>query len=379
MTFRLLNIPVHIQPAFWIFLLFFTNIYRDPSIESVILGCVFTFSLLVHEFGHALTAVHFGARPTITLEAFGGNAQYNGYGISPKQRFFITLNGPLFESLLIFIPYFLLQSGIFAHHHYIQYTLYVTMRLNILWCLLNLIPLAPLDGGQMARYLLERKWGPKGHKASIILGLVSAAVITPYLFYLGYFFFGMLLVIFALQHVQTLLQTKKSSGENNHSSQYLRGVEAIQSNDLENAKAILKKLLKCKDKKIKHSATESLAEVYYQQNQSQKSYDLLLKTDHQALSKGKCLLCKLAYERKNYELVSKYSLEIYNIDPSYEIAVLNSKTYASLNQPRLAGGWLETASKFEGISRENIQGLLHHQTYDVVRDQDAFRQYAEKL
>jgi hypothetical protein len=37
----------------------------------------------------------------ITLEAFGGNAQYDSYRITPKQSFLITLNGPLLQSVLI--------------------------------------------------------------------------------------------------------------------------------------------------------------------------------------------------------------------------------------------------------------------------------------
>jgi len=74
MKFKFLNISIYIHPIFWIFLLFFTDIYRDLSIESVIWGIILFFSLLVHEYGHALTALYFGAKPTVILEAFGGKA-----------------------------------------------------------------------------------------------------------------------------------------------------------------------------------------------------------------------------------------------------------------------------------------------------------------
>ena len=63
MNFKFLNIPVQICPSFWIFLLFLTEIYQDPSIESLIVGLVVIMSLLVHEYGHALTAVYFGKNP----------------------------------------------------------------------------------------------------------------------------------------------------------------------------------------------------------------------------------------------------------------------------------------------------------------------------
>lgn len=93
MNFTFLNIPVGIHPSFWIFLLFFTGIYNNPSIESVIVGAVMFVSLLVHEYGHALTAAYFGAKPTITLEAFGGRAEYSSFGISRKKQLLITLYG----------------------------------------------------------------------------------------------------------------------------------------------------------------------------------------------------------------------------------------------------------------------------------------------
>ena len=346
MYFRLLNIPVQIQPTFWVFLFFFTNLYRDLSIYSLILGGVLIFSLLVHEFGHALTALYFGAHPTVTLEAFGGNAQYNAGSITPKQRFLITLNGPLLESTLIVISYFLLKSGVFDKHAYMLYTLRVTMHLNILWCLLNLIPIAPLDGGHLLRYLLERHLGAKGHRISTIIGIICTVIAVPYLYFQGYYFFSILLLFFGFQNFQALKQVSLSSGRDNPFSTYIRGIEALNNNEIEKAKAILQKLLKSKDAPIKHSAIESLAKIYVQENETQKAYNLLLKADPQLLKSGKCLLCQLAFERKNYELVCKFADDIYAIEPSYEIALLNSKAFAQLNEQALSDSWLKTASQF---------------------------------
>lgn len=378
MNFRFLNIPVQIHPSFWIFLLFFTNIYRNFSIESIILGGVLIFSLLVHEYGHALTAAHFGASPIITLEAFGGNAQYNSSGISPKQRFFITLNGPLFECLLIVLPYFLLESGN-IENYYVRYTLYVTMRLNILWVILNLLPIAPLDGGHLLRYLLEKKLGQKGTRVSHMIGLACAVVAAPYLFFQDFFFFGFLLVIFGFQNFQQLQGFKIASGENNSFGNYVKGIEAINNNDHESAKALLKRLLRSKDRKIKNLAIESLAKIYVSENETQKAYDMLLNTDHPSFKEGKCLLCKLAFERKNYELIAHYSRDIYEIEPTQEIALLNSKAFACLNQPAYAGAWLETASLFETADKKSLQDILLHPIYDPVRDQTDFKQYAERI
>lgn len=379
MNLRFLNIPIHIHPTFWIFLLFFTDIYRDPSIESVIWGVVMFFSLLVHEYGHALTARCFGADPTITLEAFGGNARYNGRGISPKQEFLITLNGPLFESLLIVISYVVLKLEVFEAYPYIDYFFYVMMRLNILWCLLNLIPLVPLDGGHLAHYVLEKKFGPQGQKISILIGLFCAVLAIPYLYFSGFFFFGTLLVIYGIQNMQALRENQGFSRKKSPFSSYLEGVEAVNMNEFAKAKMIFKKLLKSKDIQIRHSAVESLAKIYFQENEHQKAYLLLKQADHNMLKEGKCLLCKLAYKRKNYELVCKYSREIYEIDPSYEIALLNSKAHAGMQQPLLAGAWLVTASQFGPAFRDQTEKEMSATIYDLVKEQDVFKNQIEKL
>lgn len=375
MNFTFLNIPVRIQPAFWVFLLFFTGIYNNPSIESVIVGAVMFVSLLVHEYGHALTAVYFGAKqPTITLEAFGGRAEYGSFGISRTKQLLITLNGPLLESLLIAIPYFLLKSNIFASHYYIEYILYITMRLNILWCLLNLIPIRPLDGGHIVSSVLEDRFGAKGSQISLAIGLISVVVIAPYLYVaLGLTFFPIFLAILGLQNLQQLRQNWVRN-EVSPFSLYRQGVEAAASNDLKEAKRHFKKLLKTKDTYIKNSAVESLAKIYFQENDRQKCYDLLLNADHDFLREGKSLLCKLAFERNNHQLVGKYSREIYHLEPSYETAILNSQAFANLNQPRLAGGWLATASQFGIEYDDKVKEVLKQATYNSVRDDKAFNE-----
>lgn len=338
---------------------------------------VLMFSLLVHEYGHALTAHFFGGRPTIVLEAFGGYAHYNSFGMSPKQQFLITLNGPLLESLLIAIPYYLLKMGTFDHLHYVNYALYVMMRLNIMWCLLNLIPIAPLDGGFLVRYLLERKFGASGLKASIILGLIAAAIATPILFMQGFVFFGTLLLIFGFQNFQILQKIKSVSG--NPFNSYIHGVEALKNNDLEKGKAILKKLLKSKDAAVKHSAIESVAKLHLSEGDPEKAYQLLLDADPQFLKEGKCLLCRLAFERKNYALVGKLSRDIYEIEPTYEIALLNAMAFAQLADPALAAGWLETASLFGEEYEAKVQEDVQNQAFDPVREHELFLKLLQKI
>lgn len=370
MQFKFLNIPVTICPSFWMFLFFFTGIYQNPSEISLILGIVLTISLLVHEYGHALTAVYFGRSPEITLEAFGGHASYDGNGMTPRQRFFIVLNGPLFESVLIALSYFLLKTHVFESY-YIRVFLYATMRLNILWVLFNLIPVIPLDGGYLLHYLLEKKIG---ERACILIGLASAIIGAAYFLYEGMYFFGGFLLISGYQQYTRLESVKKDTPFTLH----MKGVEAIQKNELEEAKACFQTLIKkSEDSEMRVSATENLAKIYYQQDNRQLSYKLLMQADPGYLKEGKPLLCQLAYEQGNYELVGKYALDIYEIDPTQKTAFLNSRAFAHLKDATLSGGWLKTASQFEEGS--SVEDLLADTSYDAVRDEEAFREQVKEV
>lgn len=372
MNFKFLKIPVKIEPTFWIILLFFAGIIYNPSWERLIVAGVMFVSLLVHEYGHAFAAAYFGNAPVITLHGLGGYTSFQDFNISKKQRFIITLCGPLLESVLIAISYYLLKTGTFTSY-YIQYTLYVTMELNIIWCLLNLIPIEPLDGSRLLRGILEGLFGRKGEKISIIMGLISVVFFVPYLFFIGHPYFSVLLLFFGIRNY---LNFKKQKVERSPFNLYMSGIKALDAEDLVEAKDHFKKLLKSNDIQLKHAAIESLAKIYCQENKSQKAYELLLKGDPQYLQEGKILLCKLAFERKNHELIGKYSHEIYTHSPSYEIAVLNSQAFACMNHPELAGGWLTTASQFGHEYHEKVKELLKHTLYDSVRSHESFQKYS---
>lgn len=188
MNFRFLKIPVYIDPTYWIFLLFVIGTTNVPIRESILITIIITFSVLVHEYGHALAALFWNANPRIVLRAFGGVTHFNSYAITPKQRFLITLSGPMLHGLLILIPYILIKMNAFDNY-YIRYVLYVPKYLNTILLLLNLIPIMPFDGGILMRFLLEKKFGRKGYHASIIIGIISAAIAIPCLLFYGYYFF----------------------------------------------------------------------------------------------------------------------------------------------------------------------------------------------
>ncbi|MEM6294751.1 MAG: site-2 protease family protein [Myxococcota bacterium] len=127
---------------------------------AALLGVVFLVgvfgSVLLHEFGHALTARRFGiSTRRIVLWPMGGVAQLEGDPRTPRQELLIALAGPavnfalaagLFavSSLFGLAEYGLLQSLIFA---------------NVTLGVFNLLPAFPMDGGRVLRAALATRMG----------------------------------------------------------------------------------------------------------------------------------------------------------------------------------------------------------------------------
>jgi len=361
---------------FWLFLILFSGMYRAITVENLVLAGVVFVGLLVHELGHALTAVRFGLRPEITLEAFGGNVRYDGRGVSAKQRFLITVGGPLFGGALAAIAWFCLRTGSFSGMGW--YVIYATMWVNGFWTLMNLLPIEPLDGGKMARYLLEKRFGENGTKASVFLGLIAVAVTAPILIHFGLMIFPIFLAICGFKNLQEFRKGNSYQGSSNLSS-YNEGMEALRKEDLKGAKAILGRLMRSKDKHFHNSALEGMAKVYLKEGKKDKSFNLLMHADHAALRDGKCLLCRLAFEKGNYELVARYARDIYDIEPTFEVAVLVAKSFARLGKSAHSGAWLETASMFDGIKTEKMQTLIEEEDFEKIREAEDFQKYVQKF
>jgi Zn-dependent protease len=106
--------------------------------------------ILLHEMGHAYLARRYGlAVKEIMLHGLGGHCAYVGYP-TPWQRSVIASGGVSVQALLlaIFVPlYLLLPSGGANQAAFFS----VMVFTNLFLILFNLIPIAPLDGHEIAK------------------------------------------------------------------------------------------------------------------------------------------------------------------------------------------------------------------------------------
>lgn len=202
LNFSLFGIPVRVHPLFWLVALILG--YNGLSdVGSVVTWIIAVFLvIIVHEFGHALTMQAYGFQPWITLYGMGGQASYNpGYGSyqsrgsGPLGQILICLAGPGAGFLLVGV----LCLGLILAGHGRDIAIYSIGQIPILpqlrqfpvarigillndvffigifWGLLNLLPIYPLDGGQIAREILLKANPRDGIQQSLWLSVFAAA------------------------------------------------------------------------------------------------------------------------------------------------------------------------------------------------------------
>ncbi|NRB64355.1 MAG: site-2 protease family protein, partial [Saprospiraceae bacterium] len=203
----LFGIPVRIHWTFMLIFvyLFFTGANQNWDITntlwSVLFVLVLFFCVVLHEFGHALTARKYGVRTRdIILSPIGGVARLDHLPEKPVQEFLVAIAGPAVNIgiALLISPYLftidgsemvaLFQSIIYPESNYIpvglnqvDYFLCGLLLLNIMLAIFNLFPAFPMDGGRVLRALLSTKLSRyQATKIAVYLGQVLAVGLALY-------------------------------------------------------------------------------------------------------------------------------------------------------------------------------------------------------
>lgn len=179
LRFRLFGIPIRIGPSFPLVLgLLGWQLQRFDLIAVFV--AVGALSVLLHELGHAVAAKLFGRSPEVLLQSMGGLTVYDAR-TTRGQQLVITAAGPAIQiagglAVLSVTGRFGLSAG----GSLTAFAADVWVLVSLLWGVLNLVPILPLDGGQLFRDLLplarERRTRV-AHLVSVVLagaGLVWA-------------------------------------------------------------------------------------------------------------------------------------------------------------------------------------------------------------
>ena len=245
--FQIFGFPVRIAWTFWIAVLVFGYelvdyidwMLKDNSpgrLPLLLLWAVcLLVSILIHELGHAFAFRQYGIESSVILYHFGGLAvprttftssrALSASNLNAAQELWIAAAGPLaqlasaavlvgiFKSMdyrieafddmpagLGRLPYVLEGKPIDSGGLYAMVTFYVWP--SVLWALLNLVPVWPLDGGRIMRSLVLLTGGRVDQ--ALWISLIAAGVMAYIGFTGGQLFLGILFVSLAITNYQML-------------------------------------------------------------------------------------------------------------------------------------------------------------------------------
>lgn len=198
---RFFGIEVFIHWTFWILLLWIMLLHARAGgdITQALWGGLFIIALfgcvVLHEFGHALTAARFGvATRDITLYPIGGIASLEEMPERPAQEMLVALAGPAVNFAIAAVLWTYLQlAGRVPELETLTdpdkitevpflWSLFIA---NLILPIFNLIPAFPMDGGRAFRALLSF-WMAR-IKATVVAAKLGQMIAIIFVF-LGFFY-----------------------------------------------------------------------------------------------------------------------------------------------------------------------------------------------
>jgi Zn-dependent protease/CBS domain-containing protein len=166
---RIAGIDVYVHATFFIVVAWIGLLYwnQNGTVAAVVDGVGYILVLfgcvVLHEFGHALTAARYGIRTRdITLLPIGGVARLERMPEVPVQELWVALAGPAVNVVIALMLFVWLQaSGMWQPVDLVGVTrggfLERIMVANVYLVGFNLLPAFPMDGGRALRALLATR------------------------------------------------------------------------------------------------------------------------------------------------------------------------------------------------------------------------------
>ncbi len=194
LRFRLLGFPVTIGVDFLLITLII-GLGARPGVGILEWVVVVAVSLLIHELGHAFALSMYNIHPEIRLWGMGG-LTISGFVLPPRKSILVSLAGPLVGipvaiAVMVVKPWLPASSPVTDAASDLIFV-------NLWWGILNLLPIAGLDGGSVVTNLFVVALGLRGKRPGLVMVAVASAVIAIGATFVGFFYLTIVVFFFGL-------------------------------------------------------------------------------------------------------------------------------------------------------------------------------------
>ena len=237
---RVLGFPIHVKPGFLVFMVLIVGLYRD-EFGVWLAGSIAAFTLL-HELGHAVAARRAGATAEISLDFLAGYASYTSERpLSRSAEAGIALAGPVTHitaGLLVLVamgvnPLVAVERGSTSASAAVWWA-------GVAIGAFNLIPVLPLDGGNVVTSALDRFLPGRARHVMIYASLVITVLGAVVLALTGYRGLTVFLAFLLMMQLQMIFEER----EDNAVSPFDDAAAALRDGDEVKAVRIVEKAMR---------------------------------------------------------------------------------------------------------------------------------------
>jgi stage IV sporulation protein FB len=203
---RLFGIPVQVELIFFLIVWLIGRRAGDtPGRQMVWVALAFA-GVLAHELGHALTARAFGATPRIVLYGMGGVTYWSPRApLGAWKHVAVSAAGPGVGVALGLAAWVARHvAGLTRDDGLAGLALGDFIWINLGWGLFNLLPMMPLDGGNILAAGLGGLLGARGRLTARWVSIVVALAAGAFALVAGAYFVAALCALFIYTNVQGL-------------------------------------------------------------------------------------------------------------------------------------------------------------------------------
>ena len=196
--FTLFGVQVSIHPTLWLTLAILGRAYMVSNLVELMSALLFIIAafvvLLMHEMGHALVGRRLGGgAPSVYLAWLGGDCTNETARLTRMQGVVMTAAGPLASLAVGLVTYLILclyvgdfglasvlsvgfafgvmpAEVLMAYPPLAMFFFFYLLEVSFWWTILNMLPIFPLDGGQIMQGLMKSR--VQMHAISLTVAIV---------------------------------------------------------------------------------------------------------------------------------------------------------------------------------------------------------------